>query len=233
MIKALALRGGDDAARGDLAEKICRELERRRFSTALWKQEREEELPDSGGPAAVIIKGSPSKRQITWQKPLDLIEMLPYIHADYIIFDHYVHGLPHLLLSPGDPDRFALASTGGEDFSGLGRPVFTADSDFSGLMDFIVGSTPPLLPFPDGNPCCKGCGHDDCIQFLPSLLNGEKSLKDCVLQSADLEIKVNGQSMQLVKFVRDIARDINLAFLGTLDGFERNSVVEIIIDDRK
>ena len=232
MIKALALRGGDDAARSALAEKICLELERRRFSTALWQQEREDGIPNSSDSASTVIKGSPSQRQITWRRPLDLMETLQYMHADYIIFDHHVQGLPHLLLAPENFDRFALASVGAEDFSKLGRPVFTGASDFSELVDHIVGNTPALLPFPDGSPCCKACGYNDCAEFLQLLLDGEKKPEDCILRTTNLSVSINGRGIPLVEFVQEVIREINLALLGTLNGFEKNSRIEIVIDDR-
>lgn len=235
MIKGLALRGGDGAARADLAQKIAHELERRRFAVALWLEEAPESaLPRAGETLTTLIKGNQEQGQITWQKQMELEDFLPHLHVDYLILDHDRSNLPHLLLPAEEANRLTLAFIGpARETIEQPRPYFVPEKDFAGLVDYIVRETPSLPPFPDGNPCCGKCGYKDCGQFIGAVLAGEKSGADCALRDNSLMVRINGQSIPLVSFVQRVVKDTNLALLGTLNGFEKNSLFEIVIDERK
>ena len=230
-MKAIALRGESLAARENLAQYICRELTRRRFGVAYWRNQQTGQGLEQN---LTVLASGGGYSQITWPKRRSLEDYLPYLHEDFLIIDHPYDNLPNIALSAGrgvEADKFTLACVG-EAKIAENWPFFHIKEQLPELLDFMVEQTPDLLPFPDGNPCCKACGRKDCAEMLVDIMQKKATPQACKLRKQIVEVKINGHDLPMVRFVQDIIRANSLGVLSTLNGYEKNSLLEIIIDDR-
>ena len=226
-MKALIINGLNADANLELAEAMGKELNRRRYTFAIWQQKKEGNHNNHGTTFLSSVKGS---TDISWQRQMPLEDLLPHIQEDFLLLTFNYGNLPNIVYNMPAPaaDELTFAAV---NCPASNLPGFILPAQLGELMDFIVAKTPDLMPFPDGNPCCGLCGNKTCAGLLAKILNGTATSEDCLLKT-DLQIKINGQELTMVKFVQDIILKSCLGMLSTLNGYRENSQIEIIINPR-
>jgi molybdopterin-guanine dinucleotide biosynthesis protein B len=227
-MKALAITGGQAKERRELSQSISTELIRRRYRVAQWL---ESALPPRLDAETTTVASASGRAQITWEKTFRLEDFLPYLQEDFLLLDHGHEALPCLSLPQDNMhtgDDYVIAYIGRVRHA-VNKPVFQTARHLSALVDFIVAETPDILPFPDGNPCCKACGRQDCREMLRDIIAHTATVNDCLLRSGRprAEIVINGFNLPLVQFVQDIICESCLGLLSVLNGYKPNSTIEI------
>ena len=226
-MKALAIVGGQDQERKELLQSISTELIRRRYRVAQWQKSASKQHLDV---QTTTITSTSEHSQIIWRKEFRLEDFLPHLQEDFLLLDFAYETLPRLSLFKDclpPEDSYALAYIG--KAHSIDKPVFQVPQHLSALVDFIVAETPDLLPYPDGNPCCKACGRKDCQEMLQDIIAHKATMDECVLRNeqARVELIINGFNLPLVQFVQDIISESCLGMLSTLNGYKSNSVIEL------
>ena len=77
---------------------------------------------------------------------------------------------------------------------------------------------------------CGDCGFN-CHGLANEIVNGEKSVNDCVQINKEVEIFINDKEVDLKGFVQGIVKNTIIGMLSSLKGFE-DGKIEIKIDSR-
>jgi hypothetical protein len=237
-MKIFAICGNNKVLCQDTINLVAKELSRRRYSVALWRQE-EKPLPADSLPAGLdlLIQQTSLGSSLLWPQNFQLKDLLPYIHEDFLLIDGYTPYAPHIICqdSQNDNDEYDRALTIAfitDKEADATANIFQLPSGLSHLVDFLIDKVPSALPFPQGNPCCGDCNYADCPEFMRAIIKGDASHKDCSLQVNNVEVKINDYSLPMVKFAKDIVEQTLRGVLSTLEGYEKNCNIEVIIKEQ-
>jgi len=244
-MKVLSVVGFTQSGKTTTIEAIIRELKRRRYSVGSVKDIHFEafQMDDEGtnsyrhkeaGAQLVTARGL-NETNILLQYHEDIYKILRFYDHDYVILEGVAEGnFPKLIAAKdeegieGKLDHKALLITGKiadhiETYKGL--PAMSGLKDIEGLVDFIEEKVPEMLPHFDKN-CCGICGMS-CEQMLVEIMNDRKAREDCLLNSKNIKLDIDGQSIDMVPFVQDILRNNVLAIVKELDGYKKDSKITI------
>ena len=96
------------------------------------------------------------------------------------------------------------------------------------LFKLISEKIFPILPYVDDK-CCQLCGMT-CSEMVGAIVQGEKKFDDCLINHADIHLKIGVQEISIVPFVQKILKNNVLALVQELNGWEQGKKIEIIID---
>jgi hypothetical protein len=237
-MKIFAICGNNKILRQDTINLIVKELSRRRYSVALWRQE-EKSLPADSLPSGLNLLAQQTSvgSSLLWPHNFELDKLLPYVHDDFLLIDGYTPYAPHIICQDQENNNdeydreLTLAIISNKVPEGTAN-MFQLPSDLSQLVDFLIAKVPPALPFPQGNPCCGDCNYADCAGLMRAIIKGEASHSNCVLLENHVEVKINGYSLPMVKFAENIVEQTLRGVLSTLDGYEKNCNIEVIIKEQ-
>ncbi|WP_258083932.1 molybdopterin-guanine dinucleotide biosynthesis protein B [Thermococcus thermotolerans] len=116
-----------------------------------------------------------------------------------------------------------IASTGVEEMDGL--PVIDATREPEKLAD-IVERRAFMLPNID----CGLCGFK-CAEMARMIVNGEKTLKDCVVlsQKPKVTVKIDGQVLPMKDWVQELVEKTIRGMLSSMKGYREGKRIEIVI----
>ncbi|ASJ12971.1 molybdopterin-guanine dinucleotide biosynthesis protein MobB [Thermococcus thioreducens] len=116
-----------------------------------------------------------------------------------------------------------IASTGVGEVEGL--PVIDATKEPEKLAD-IVERRAFMLPNID----CGMCGFK-CAEMARMIVNGEKTLKDCVVlsQKPKVTVKIDGQILPMKDWVQELVEKTIRGMLSSMKGYREGKRIEIVI----
>jgi hypothetical protein len=217
-MKILAVCGNGQLAH-QILDQLAQELNRRRYSVALWQiSDDQEEMPLPLGVELVIRE---NRQQIAYLKrrKSGITEQLQQVTQDFLLIEGPCDFAPNLCCLPSKPGGNDLTISLIESLEQL-TPQF---------IDELLTKIPTALPFPRGNLCCSECGYSDCLALTKAVVAGTADTDLCTLQKNRVEIKINGQSLPLVTFVQAVTKEVVDGLLSTLDGYDANALLEITI----
>lgn len=117
-----------------------------------------------------------------------------------------------------------LANSGIKEYRGL--PVFNALTQGDALVTYLEKKVFPMLPDYTAK-CCGLCGMS-CRELLAEIVLGNKGRDDCILAQR-VSLKVGEHTIKMVPFVQDVLAKTLNGLVSTLEGYEPNQTIEIII----
>jgi len=85
-----------------------------------------------------------------------------------------------------------------------------------------------MLPYVDDK-CCRLCGLT-CGEMVSAIIQGSKSYQDCTIRQTNIHLKIDGREIPIVPFVQNILKNNVLAVVKELNGWEKGSKVEIVVE---
>ena len=246
-MKAIAVIGITGSGKTTVCETIIRGLRRRGYTVGSVKEIHFEEFAIDPNPntntnrhraagSQLVTARGRFETDILYQSELTMEEILKHYGHDYVILEGVSDcNVPIIITAHNQAevqermDCRAAAVSGvlantcsGEIF---GMPVFNALSDPEVLVDFAEKRA--FEPLPSFDPdCCSECGYS-CREFAGKVARQEAERGECVLNSRDVELLVNGRSVPMVPFVQAILKNAVLGVARELHGFENNSKIEV------
>jgi len=191
----------------------------------------------AAGSQAVFAKGLHDSG-LLFPRSLSLKEILPYLHADFLIIEGMKDApVPKLVCaeSTGQWDELIDESTIG--LSGMladnytsynGLPVFCLQRDLQALSDLVINRSFDILPLADPE-CCSACGKT-CLQMARDIVQGRAKRSDCVLDGhKELILSVGGKEVVIVPFVQKIMREVILALVNNLKDIDPQGDINITL----
>ncbi len=187
----------------------------------------------------VITRGLNETYQI-WHRKLSLNEMLEHLSADFVVVEGMKSApLPKIICAENkeqldelvDGTVFAISgkfADSEKEYKDL--PVLNSKKDIKKLTDLVEQKVFEVLPLSEPE-CCSECGFT-CTEMVAQILKGNKNRDDCKTdRRTEINLKIDGKEVKIVPFVQKTLKDIILAYLNNLKGFEKGKKIEIIIDD--
>jgi len=222
-VRAVLLAGYKDSGKTELATSLCRRFREMGYRVAVAKFSHHT-LDRTGSDTqrlAQVADGTiafdPETTSLTLPGQRSLQDFLPLVSAQVLIVEGGKHlgCLPRIILPREGDSRqgldqdLALAQWSASPVSGLSELV---DATQAAQLILERGF---LLPDLD----CGGCGREDCYQLAREIVAGEADLSECTaLSPQGVEITVNGETIPLNPFVRNLVQNTLMGILSSLKG---------------
>lgn len=109
-------------------------------------------------------------------------------------------------------------------------PAISSLKNIGALVDLIEKTTYDRLPdFP--KKCCSLCGLS-CKELGLEITKGHKKRTDCVLENANISVKLDGKELPMIPFIQRIVKSSVLSVIKELDGYTDDKEIEIKINSR-
>ncbi|WP_195267898.1 molybdopterin-guanine dinucleotide biosynthesis protein B [Eubacterium sp. 1001713B170207_170306_E7] len=251
-MKVISICGISDSGKTTTAEHIIKELRRRGYSVGSVKEihydqfkiDTEGSNTDRHRKAGSQLVTARGKREtdILFQEKLPIREILAFYAFDYVVLEGVADAcVPMILTAHRAPELeerwndYVLCCAGriaGALDTYRDRPVFDARTQTEALVDLIELKTYHILPDFDKN-CCDACGYG-CAGLGPAILRGEAREEDCIVRTRpEVNVKINGQPLEMVLFVQNIIRSAVTGIVGELKGYEKGAAIEISIGKKQ
>lgn len=230
-MKAISLVGYKKTGKTSLLIELCKLFKERGISVAVAKMSHDnfdkgDSDTDKVAQYAEAVAGlTEEESMLIWPSKKYLPDLLPLMKAEVLLVEggKNLEYLPRILLLKG-PEEFtdlhkdlALAVWGDHGISSL--PNLT---NISSLADIILEKG-FFLPGLD----CGSCGREGCGQLAKEIVAGQARPDDCQALQSDFDIKLNGQSLAMNHFVRDIIAGSLQGMLANLKGYVPGSTIDI------
>jgi molybdopterin-guanine dinucleotide biosynthesis protein B len=230
-MKAISLVGYKKTGKTSLAVALCKELQQRDISVSVAKMSHHsfdkgdsdtEKLSQYADSVAGLTE---EETMLFWPRKRYLPDLLPLIQSDVLIIEGGKHldYVPRVLLLNSSEEftelhnDLTLAVWGTQEIAQV--PNLT---EISSLADLVLEKG-FFLPGLD----CGSCGREGCGQLAQEIVAGQADPDDCQALQTDFDIKLNGQSLAMNHFVRDIIAGAIQGMLGNLKGYAPGSVIDI------
>jgi molybdopterin-guanine dinucleotide biosynthesis protein B len=246
-MKAIAVNGITLSGKTTVCETIIRELRKRGYSVGSVKEIHYEAFkidPDPGsntnrhrkaGAQLVTARGM-TETDILYPSMLPIDEILKHYDDDYVILEGVTDcNVPRIITAHKESEveermdgravlvSGVIANSGIQEVYGL--PVINALEDPNALVDFVIEHA--FEPLPSFDPkCCTACGYN-CRELAGLISHKQAKREDCVLISQEIELKINGQSVDMVPFVQKLLRNAVMGVITELSGFHNNTEIEV------
>lgn len=250
-MKVLSVVGYTQSGKTTTIEKLISELKMRGYSVGSVKDVHYEkfEIDTEGtntyrhrqsGSQLVTARGL-YETDILFQERLDIYKIASFYDTDYLILEGVSDANVPIILAADKiedldkrfDDRVFLISgkIADEIESYKGLPAVSALGNIQKLADIVEQKSFDMLP--DFDPkCCSECGYN-CRQMCTLILKGEKKREDCIIGTNDISLKINGKDIEMVPFVKKLLINMVTGFVGELDGYQKNSTIEIKVNGEK
>ena len=105
-------------------------------------------------------------------------------------------------------------------------PILNPENDICKIADLVEQKT---FKLPNLN--CGGCGYENCYNLALEIIQSNRTINDCVVLNADIEIQINGQTISLKPFVANLLTNTITAMLSSLKDYQ-NGDINIHISNR-
>ena len=232
-MRTVGIVGYQNSGKTTLAHALARELTRRGHEVAVVKHTSHHlDLPGKdtailGDAVSRVGFISPQESGVFWKKPLNLENMIPYLEADILLVEGFKAGktFPKIVCLRGEPedrnlfDGLAICAVGpAPEGHQLGVPLLSLD-EVRRIAD-LVEEKAFKLPNLD----CGSCGFETCYELAREIVNGTRSVEDCVSLQPATEVRIDGELMPMNPFISDIVRGTILGMLSPLKGFKKGKV---------
>ncbi len=245
-MKVFSVVGYAKSGKTTVVKEIIKGLKRRGFSVATVKNMHSNNvnLNDKGDTAHfyesgsdVVVGVSDEKSFIIEKRKYKLHEIIRNTKVDYLIIEGMKEEpLPQIVCAETKEDLNDLAGDNAFAVSGIVAnelsqykelPVINGISDTDRLIGLIEEKVFDVLPLEKK---CKACGLN-CKDMTAAILKGKRKRTDCVLDAQkDVIIKVNGEKVILVPFVKNSFADMIKAYVKNLRGYKKGKI-EIMIEE--
>jgi len=232
-LRAVGIVGYKNSGKTTLTHALARELTRRGHEVAVIKHTSHRlDLPGTdtdvlGGAVSRVGFISPQESGVFWKKPLRLENMIPYLEADVLLIEGFKaeKTFSKIVCLRGEPEDYDLfdglaicavgpAPKGNE----LDVPLLSLDE--IGRIADLVEEKAFKLPNLD----CGSCGFETCYELAREIVNGTRSVEDCISLQPMTEVRIDGGLMPMNPFISDIVRGTILGMLSPLKGFKKGKV---------
>ncbi len=229
------------------AENLIRELTQRRYSVGSIKEIHYEAFAiDTEGTntdrhkkagARLVTARGMHETDILFPEPLALEKILSFYDHDFVVMEGVEDTCAPKIITAHSTDEvderldetvFALSGVLANTMSEYrGLPVIHPVHDAQRLADLVEEKVFQRLP--DVHPdCCRACGFT-CRELSGRILRGDAVRKDCVLDRAAIQLRVDGRDIPMVPFVQSLLRNALLGVAGELEGYRENGEIQVII----
>ncbi len=227
-------------------EGIIKELKRRTIQQARSKTfilKTFEQIPKEAIPIDIVwqvqnqLQQEGFTRRIFISQAVEYYEIQAFYDVDYLVIEGMCDAnIAHILTGKTKQDLenkynervFMISGKIADTITEYkGLPAISIFDDPKRMVDLIEEKTFELLPDFDEK-CCGACGMD-CRQFCASVIHENRDIRECVLYSSDVQMKINGQSIEMVPFVQKILKNAVIGVASELDGWTSNGKLEITI----
>lgn len=247
-MKVFSVAGYTKSGKTTTIEKLIAELKKRGYSVGSVKDVHYEKFAidtegtntyrhRAAGSELVTARGK-YETDILFQEQLNIYKIASFYSTDFLIIEGIRDAnVPMVLTADSIKDlderydyRVFLVSGKIADqideYKGI--PAISALQDTEKLADIIEEKTFEMLP--DFDPkCCSACGYT-CREMCALILQGKQKRSDCVIGTNDIALKINGKDIMMVPFVKKLLRNMITGFVSELDGYEKDSAIEIKIN---
>ncbi|MCF7859104.1 MAG: molybdopterin-guanine dinucleotide biosynthesis protein MobB [Candidatus Cloacimonetes bacterium] len=251
-MKAISVCGYHHTGKTTVCETIIWGLKQRGFSVCSIKDIHNEEftMEKAGsnsdrhyiaGAEPVIARGL-NETNLLWRRQLNFLEMLPHLHADWLIVEG-MHSLAMPRIICGDDKKkiaekidetvFAVSGKFADDHDKYEEiPVISAMKDADSLLELVLEKGFDVLPQADPK-CCGHCGMS-CREFTGAVLRNERLRDDCVTENlGTVRYWLDDEEQKIVPFVQNIFYDLIKGFVRNLKGYKAGKVrIEINTDGK-
>ena len=187
----------------------------------------------------VIARGISETYQI-WNKQLTLNEMLSHLDSDFVIVEGMKEvALPRIICAIDeeqikqlvDGTVFAISGIYANDHDKYNNlKVFHSADQIKELTDLVIQKVFPVLSLPNLE-CCGECGMN-CREMVSGILAGRNSREDCKTdRNLDIQIEVGGKDINIVPYVQKTLKDVIIAYVKNLKGYQEGDSIDIKIRD--
>ncbi len=246
-MKVFSVCGITGSGKTTTIERIITELRKRRYSVGSVKEIHFEQFAidtegtnthrhKMAGSQLVTAKGY-YETDILFQKSLSIEEIMKFYDHDYLVLEGSSDvNVPKIITAHNtaevkermDQSVFLVSGILSNTLdTDLGIPCMSAVEEVEAIVDLIeekVCSILPNVPLA----CCGECGSS-CEELLGSILRGEKSREDCVLDQQRISLTIDGQAITMVPFVQKILENAVRGVVSELDGYREQGTIEIRI----
>lgn len=249
-MKVISVTGLSGSGKTGVIEQIIKELKARGYTVGSVKeihfeafrldQEGKNTWRHRQAGADTVTARAHHETDIMYKGHLPIYEVLSHYNQDFVVLEGVRDAVvPEIAVCKEDetpaltPLTIAISGRFANNRSGAynGLPIFNALTDASALADYIIQKTPDLMPDFDPD-CCSFCGSD-CRGFLARYLKGEKKLSDCVINTQNVALKIDGKDIALVPFVQNILRNTVLGVVSELKGYKKDARICIEFDNKE
>ncbi len=170
-------------------------------------------------------------------KAKDINALFSMVSADFLLLEGFksVQHVPKVICARTEEDIRELNEGLGIAVSGViggegleeieGLPVIDATKEPEKLAD-LVEKRAFMLPNID----CGLCGFT-CGEMARMIVNGEKTLKDCVVssQKPKVTVKIDGQVLPMKDWVQELVEKTIKGMLSAMKGYREGRKIEIVI----
>ena len=246
-MKVIAVNGVSSSGKTTVCETIIKGLRKRGYSVGSVKEIHYEAFkidPDmssntnrhkAAGAQLVAARGF-TETDILYPNMLPISDILKHYSHDFVILEGVTDcNAPRIITAHKEQEvkermderailvSGVIANSGIETMQGL--PVINALKDSEKLVDYVVNHA--FEPLPSFDPeCCFACGHT-CRELAGLIAQNKASRNECVLSNPEIELKVNGHSIDMVPFVQKLLKNAVMGVVSELSGFENNGEIEV------
>ncbi len=191
--------------------------------------------------AELVAARSENETDFIYSKRLNIDQILVYFNTDFVVMEGIEDANVPRIITAKDEADIAAKQDGTEILlSGViadsrstvaGIKAVSAMKDVKVLVDLIEENVPDLLP-DFSKKCCGLCGMS-CREMLKAMIKGEKSRGDCLLEQNEVNLRIDGQVVEMVPFVQSVLKNNVLALVKELNGYEPNRRIDITISAEK
>jgi molybdopterin-guanine dinucleotide biosynthesis protein B len=232
-LRTVGIVGYKDSGKTTLTHALARELTKRGHEVAVIKHT-SHRLDLLGKDTATLREAvsrvgfiSPQESGVFWKKPLSLENMIPYLEADILLVEGFKaeKTFPKIVCLRGeldDQDLFdglAICAVGSApEGRELDVPLLSLDE--IGRIADLVEEKAFKLPNLD----CGSCGFETCYELALEIVQGDRSVADCISLQPMTEVRIDGELMPMNPFISDIVRGTILGMLSSLKGFKKGKI---------
>jgi len=238
-VKAVGITGYKKSGKTILVVNLAQELSRRDYKVATIKHVSEgidllnSDTAEHKKYAKQVAAISPRESAIFFNYRKSLENIAGYMEADFLLMEGFKKEktFPKIICLKDVPEAEKLfdgleicVATISPLKIKLGVPVFSILNDTEKIADLVEEKA---FKLPNLN--CESCGHKTCYGLAKEIVQGEKSVEDCVSLKSTTQVILNGQILALNPFAAKIIRSTIKGTLSALKGF-RWGKIEIKID---
>jgi len=244
-MKVFAVIGYTKSGKTTTIEEVIKELKRRNYTVGSVKDIHFEgfhidmegtntDRHKKAGSELVVARGF-DETDVLFQERLDIEKIAKFYEVDYLILEGVSEANVPIVLTADcieDLDKrfddrvFLISGKISDDISTYrGLEAISALEDIKSLVDIIEKKVFPMLPDFDSK-CCSKCGYN-CRELCKRIVRGKSEFSECTVLNDKISLKIDGKEIIMVPFVQTLLKNTVKAIVSELDGYTKNSCIEI------
>jgi len=239
-VKAVGITGYKKSGKTTLVVSLAQELSKRDYKIATIKHASEgidrlnSDTAEHKKYAKQVAAISPGESAIFFNYRKSLEDIARYMEADFLLVEGFKKEktFPKIICLKDAQEAERLfdgleicAATISPLKIKLGVPVLSILNDIEKIADLVEEKA---FKLPNLN--CGSCGHKTCYGLAKEIVQGKKSVRDCVSLKPTTQVTLNGKMLALNPFAAKIIRNTIKGALSALKNFRRGKI-EIKINE--